>query len=495
MKASRALLGAALLLDLASRGAAFTPGLLVPPRPQSTRQPRAYTATAWLRPPRRLARQWQTADDDKDDDKDDEEDSAAKKENPYADPNYPQLEFIDYTDPNYQVNQGATDEFFPATNAEEEPSTEEQVEAMREERRRKNDEFQFQTYYTTVLQEGAEFMGEWTIYKADTFLPELAAQRDGALPRLLQAGRTLKVVSSSHKEIVPATMEDQAPVDMERIFHAQRLADSKEDPIKAWKDDVDPDSGFGRQNKTVPNVPPPPEALEMEAEIMRNTYWPAALRAVDFRGPHGIMVVGKSYTIATGVDLGGNPVVEDTKGPFSEYRVEVGISAKDMRFRIKLDYALLEEGKAAANPPPLHLKSLTVCREGREFWPRREGKCRSVAERGAVEALFGPPGAEGGLYDPPPVGGEAQAAQYMLLNLEGRATALFPFLIDQSLGQGNQGWVTSLDWSPGAMRYQVDRKVHAGDEILGLRTLELSEVQSADADIYRPRDGGMNMRQ
>ena len=57
------------------------------------------------------------------------------------------------------------------------------------------------------------------------------------------------------------------------------------------------------------------------------------------------------------------------------------------------------------------------------------------------------------------------------------------------------GWVTSLDWSPGNIRYQVDRKVPGGKGLMGLRTLELSQVQGADADRYRPRDGGLDMRQ
>ena len=112
------------------------------------------------------------------------------------------------------------------------------------------------------------------------------------------------------------------------------------------------------------------------------------------------------------------------------------------------------------------------------------------------EALFGAPGAEGGLYDPPPVGCDEQAGRYMLLDLEGRATVLFPYLLDQDPAafDGN-GWVTSLDWTPGSMRYQVDRKTQGGAQLLGLRTLELSEVQSVDADTYRPRDGGAHMRQ
>lgn len=435
------------------------------------------------------------ADNNDDDDDDESADNNNKKENPYADPNYPELEFVDYSDPAYQVNQGDNDEYFASPTADGTPSTEEQIEAMREERRKRNDEYQFQTYYTSILKEGEEYNGEWTIYKSDTFLPDDIAPRDpkAAFPRLVKASKALKVVSRAYKEVMPFTTEGQMPVDLERIYHVERVASAEEDPLKAWKDDVDTDSGFREKKAELLATPAPPEAAETENEIMSNTYWPTALKALDFRGPQGIMVVGNAYTIATALDMQGKQVAEDqTDGPFSEYRAELGLSVKDMRMRIKLDYAVLPTDKTAE--APLHLRSLTVCREGRNYWPRREGKFRSLSERTASDALFGATGADGGLYDPPPVGSDAQAAQYMLLDLEGHATVLFPYLLDQA-EKGDQGWVTSLDWAPGAMRYQVDRKVGAGRQLLGLRTLELSEVQTADAEQYRPKDGGQNMRQ
>jgi hypothetical protein len=81
----------------------------------------------------------------------------------------------------------------------------------------------------------------------------------------------------------------------------------------------------------------------------------------------------------------------------------------------------------------------------------------------AVNALFGTAGASGGLYDPPPVGSDEQANQYMVLDLPGQATVLFPFKLDQAPEAfGGTGWVTSLDWTPDTMRYQVDRKVKGG---------------------------------
>ena len=114
--------------------------------------------------------------------------------------------------------------------------------------------------------------------------------------------------------------------------------------------------------------------------------------------------------------------------------------------------------------------------------------------------MFGPAGAPGGLYDPPPVGSEERAIQnYMLLDFEGGATVLLPHRLDQhhddEKNEGPHGWVTSLDWTPGNIRYQVDRKVLSGRNLKGLKTLELSEVRGEDADRWRPKDGGVDMRQ
>ena len=314
----------------------------------------------------------------------------------------------------------------------------------------------------------------------------------------------------------------------ERIVHEEVLADRGDrDPYKAWQDDVDVDRGFGshdrydddesegeldhRGNEDVE------EAIASEVLL---PYWPENLQQPDFRGPQGIMCVGNAYTIATAVPLYDNesdaaakaaavvpldPTATTTPtGPYREYRAELGIQSKALRFRIKLNYAVPTSASSAAVPgdssssttdvPPLVLKTLVVCREARGLWPR-PGKRRSVPDRWSEDGLYGPPGAPGGLYDPPPIDA-AQATQYLLLDLEGRATALFPYQMDQSPNAfGGTGWVASLDWTPDSMRFQVDRKVHGGAGILGLKTLELSEVQSEDADKYRPRDGGQNMRQ
>jgi hypothetical protein len=81
----------------------------------------------------------------------------------------------------------------------------------------------------------------------------------------------------------------------------------------------------------------------------------------------------------------------------------------------------------------------------------------------------------------------------MLLDFEGGATLLLPHKLDQH--DEEHGWVTSLDWTPGKIRYQVDRKVLSGRGLKGLKTLELSEVVGEDAERWRPKDGGADMRQ
>mmetsp|Transcript_7653 Transcript_7653/g.10908 ORF Transcript_7653/g.10908 Transcript_7653/m.10908 type:complete len:533 (+) Transcript_7653:84-1682(+) len=463
------------------------------------------------------------ADDDDEDDDDDDDDSETPKKNPYADPNYPDLEFIDYSDPDYKVDMGMGDEFYDASDT----TTEEQVEAMREERRQKNDEFQFETYFAEVCKNGDEYKGEWTVYKSSTFLPTPDKYDDNGLPRLIKAKKVLKTISRGYKiqleENSDANREDGGVVkrlDGQRIVHEEvAVTEDESNPYQDWQNDLDIDSGFGRSKQDTDlededaNRPEEElrqisaEALKIQNEILGNTYWPKELSPYDFRGKQGNMVVGDAYTICTGIQLNNKNGEEDPhEGPFQELRCEVGIHSKQLRFRIKLDYSVLTpELSKELSPelssdefPPLFLKSMTVCRETREVWPRRDGaaKMRSVADRSISDALFGGAGADGGLYDPPPVGCDEQAKRYMLLDLEGTATVLFPHMMDQDPASfdGN-GWVTTLDWAHGSMRYQVDRKVGGGKNIMGLRTLELSEVQRMDADTYRPSDGGQDMRQ
>lgn len=388
-------------------------------------------------------------------------DEEEKEENPYADPNYPELEFVNYDDPEYVVDQGSEEEFF---------DTEAEVEAMREERRVKNDEYQFETYYKEVLKEGQEFKGEWTVFRTSTFID--GETDEGGRPRLSRAVGPFKVISRGER--VNIAGDDDKPSDdrleYERILHHEKIFN-------------DPDD---EEEKTT-------ELSKQEESSMNTKFWPDQLSSFDFRGQQGIMCVGNAYTICTATPLGDSQ--EPNEGPYATYSAELGLTSEDdVRFRVKMDYSVTEDDEKK-DLPPLHLKSFTICRETLGMWPRAKNY-KSAIEAITQDALFGPRGAPGGLYDPPPVGSEEQASQYLKLDLEGHATVLLPYLMDQDPEvHEDMGWVISLDWTPGDQRYQLDRKTKPGKKILGLRTLELTEVQSADADTYRPSDGGSNMRQ
>ncbi|KAL7485521.1 hypothetical protein ACHAW6_011133 [Cyclotella cf. meneghiniana] len=478
---------------------------LIRPLPAS---PFLRRALYYEHPGRRLRSRLRSGNDSDDNNNNNNNKNDNEEEsNPYFDPNFPDLEFIDYSDPSYQVDQGSSDEFVRNPSATEEETLAE-IEAMRESRRRRNDEYQFETYHASVLREGEIALGEWTVFQTDTFMgPDVVAGRDERVkhvPRLLKWDKELKVVSRGYKVIVDPEAEWR--VDGERIVHEETLATADDFPIYIHRDVEEDVLGWEEEDRL----------------HVQNTFWPKELESLDFRGPGGNMCVGKAYTICDAVPLQTNSQAEQHRheGPFSEMRTELGLTDAGMRFRIKLDYATLENQEESLVPPPLHLRTLTVCRETLDgYWPNpsdnynHEGgndmttPSESTARRKNQDqidtALFGPPGAPGGLYDPPPVGSEERAIQnYMLLDFEGGATVLLPHRLDQHHENGGEnsytdsfGWVTSLDWTPGKIRYQVDRKVLGGTKLKGLKTLELSEVRGEDADRWRPRDGGANMRQ
>jgi len=250
---------------------------------------------------------------DSEEEEEDDDNSNTSETNPYADPNYPDLEFVNYADPEYKVDQGVSDEFFDTSSSN---TVEEQVEAMREDRRRRNDEFQFQTYYQKVLRNGdSEFRGEWTVYRTSTFLdndPEIDKD-DAGLPRLVRAtGSTpLTVVSRGYKEMVdvadnkngkaaPAAAAAAAggeqpvvlyAVDAERIVHVEEIRQP------TAMGDADIASFYGKAEElevAAPNTESEQQQhAATEKEIMGNSYWPDLLKAKDFRGHQGIMVCGK----------------------------------------------------------------------------------------------------------------------------------------------------------------------------------------------------------
>ncbi len=397
------------------------------------------------------------------------DDEEENKSNPYQDPNYPDLEFINYDDPEYQVDQGVGDELFdPAATAEE---TEGKIEAMREERRMRNDEYQFETYYRDVLKEGKEYKGEWMVFTTSTFSDEM---KDGrrAIPKIKKIAQPIKVISRGERIEIESSEPSTHRLQNERLLHHERVFTDSDDGEKST------------------------QQVKQEETAMSLKYWPEQLSAEDFRGHQGIMCVGNGYTICTAIKLvEKNDDLLPHEGPFSEYRSELGIQFEELRLRVKLDYAVTEFEKSSMELPPLRLRSFTVCRETLGMWPRAS-KYKSAIQALTDIVFFGPAGAVGGLYDPPPVGSEEQASQYLLLDLDGGATLLLPFQMDQDpTVHPESGWVTSLDWTPGKYRFQVDRKINGGKDLLGLRTLEISEVQGSDANMYRPRDGGADMRQ
>uniref|UniRef100_A0A7S2RA73 Plastid lipid-associated protein/fibrillin conserved domain-containing protein n=1 Tax=Eucampia antarctica TaxID=49252 RepID=A0A7S2RA73_9STRA len=418
-----------------------------------------------------------------------DEEEEAKPVNPYQDPNYPDLEFVNYDDPEYAVDQGVSDgEYYDPLAARmiEKEATEEAIEEMREERRRKNDEFQFETYFASVLRNGEEFKGEWEVFKSSTFLPGFADKEEENGPQLMKGRKIIRTVSGGKKVKVPTDSDFR--VDGERIVHTERVATAED-----YDDDFEDTEEVSEQHAN---------AVE---EILSNHYWPEEMSSYEFRGPAGTMCVGNAYTICDSIPLSNAENNDGSHdGPFSEMRAELGIQYKRMRFRVKLDYRVKgygheekqQNGGKGMNDkeyPLLQLYSLVVCRETVERWPRYENK--NVDDSGTA-ALFCPPGANGGLYDPPPVGSDEQSMQYTMLDLEGGATLLFPHKIDQDpVSHDGNGWVTSLDWTPGRIRFQADRKISSGVGLKGLRTLELTEVEASNADTWRPKDGGQNMIQ
>ena len=413
-----------------------------------------------------------------------------------------QLEFIDYSDPNYQLDLGDTDELFSAD--EQDSPDAELLEQMREERRCKNDEYQFETYFKEILKNGGTFKGEWTVYRTSTFTSEKQGQHDeNGFPLLIQDENIMKVVSRAKKIPLLAHLDGIGPIALTAIVHEERLATEQD-----WLDEMGDDDRILQQSNSLETnaVQSNDDKTDKTVKdcILNTRYWPEELFPSDFRGPNGIMCVGNAYTICNTTPL--SDTTDGLVGPFSQLCTELGITYKRMKYRMKLDYRIKDFEKTGNAPLPLHLFSLIICREALERWPRYNmdsfvDKETSIDEVNVDDAttrfLFGPMGSPGGLYDPPPVGTDAQSSQYMLIDLEGSASILFPFMIDQDpLTHGSDAtWVTSLDWTPGRFRYQVDRKFFGGTNVRGLKTLELSEVEAEQSEQWRPRDGGIDMRQ
>lgn len=269
--------------------------------------------------PRQCQPHLYSSNNNKDDDDDDQQPPKVHPSgNPYADPNYPDLEFINYDDPEYQIDLGIEDTRTSLSAKSDDELV--LIEEMREERRRRNDEYQFQTYYKDVLKNGNEFYGEWTVYKTSTFLQnEKSEQRnvkdsEGIVipPKFVKArGRgaasnssgknqpTFRAISKAFKEI-DDTIDSIHSTDLERIRHVETIYSSNDDDASSDGDNdddwLDTDTGLGkkqqRQNTDIDTTIVGTQETT-EEEIMSNIYWPNPLAAIDFRGHQGNMVCGK----------------------------------------------------------------------------------------------------------------------------------------------------------------------------------------------------------
>lgn len=214
------------------------------------------------------------------DNTDGDDDSETPAFNPYADPNYPDLEFVNYDDPEYSIDRSLS-------AAEAGIEDEALLEQMREERRVANDEYQYNTYWHTVWNAGlSTYRGEWTVYYSSTFFPQFDDDDEGeevaleegsvsnGLPRLIQlSDAPLTVVSRAIIQNATTTTSDPTTVlsTNSYITHVEELEQGMGDAALATAGGAD----------------------ETEQQVVSQTYWPAQLLQSDFRGHQGIMICGK----------------------------------------------------------------------------------------------------------------------------------------------------------------------------------------------------------
>lgn len=215
------------------------------------------------------------------DNTDGDDDSDTPAFNPYADPNYPDLEFVNYDDPEYSIDRSLS-------AAEAGIDDEVLLEQMREERRVANDEYQYNTYWHTVWNAGlSTYRGEWTVYYSSTFFPQFDDEEEGedapeegsvsnGLPRLIQlSDAPLTVVSRAMIQNVTTTTTTTSDPTVwsanSYITHIEELEEGMGDVALATAGGAD----------------------ETEQLVVSQTYWPEQLLQSDFRGHQGIMICGK----------------------------------------------------------------------------------------------------------------------------------------------------------------------------------------------------------
>lgn len=188
-------------------------------------------------------------------------------------------EIFDYANSPYSVDQG-TDEF-PLSSVTDEVA----IEEMREDRRRRNDEFQFETFSAATKK---TFYGLWSE------IPIPSDSIPGATPS--PSPSPLRVVS--------------------RVTRDGDVLSSSEMVI------VDPD---------LDGVPAPIESRT----------FPPSLRQLDFRGDQGNMIVANAYTVC-------RSDTNSAVGPHKKLNIEIAITYSELRLRLKVNYEA-EEGASALN--------------------------------------------------------------------------------------------------------------------------------------------------
>jgi hypothetical protein len=214
--------------------------------------------------------------DQVDEDEDGEYDASS---NPYADPNYPELEFVNYDDPEYAIDRSLS-------STEATIEDEALLEQMREERRIANDEYQYNSYWHTVWNAGlSTYHGEWTVYYSSNFFPQLDDDDDvedisasssnvdtpSKLPRLIQSSDA-PLTMLSRAILQNTTTSDRNVLSYDSyITHVEDLEQGMGDIDLAMAGGAD----------------------ELEQNVVSQTYWPSKLSQSDFRGHQGIMICGK----------------------------------------------------------------------------------------------------------------------------------------------------------------------------------------------------------
>lgn len=198
-------------------------------------------------------------------------------------------------------------------------------------------------------------------------------------------------------------------------------------------------------------LPAPAEPLALSLNV---------IGADGFRPECGNMAVGGAFTLAS-------PSKAADGASDGGWLIEMCLREESRRVRCKLLYRPAD-GDSAAEVPAMRLANVAIVREvlgGGEFV--------TSDVSGEEPDIDGSPGR--GLYDPPP----GEKLRYVSLYSEGGITLVFP----SEVSADSEG-VISLDWIAGRMRYQIDRKFAKMDG--SLSSLELTEIQKADAETYLP---------